>query len=106
MIIQNGYIRFAVPQTPEYDPDTGYPINSDREWGCRIPCQYVPVSRNYSDKVSGELYRTSSYDIYIEERSVDGGAVLLETLDGTLLGEFPVVFPEHLQAVGQVRLKV
>ena len=106
MIIQNGYIRLAIPRRPDYNPETGYPENNEKVWGCRIPCQYVPVARNNADKIGGELYRTSSYDIYIEERPIQGETLLLETLEGIRLGEFPVVFPERIEAVGQIRLKV
>lgn len=109
MIIGNGKIEFKVKKCFGLDPETGYPIEAEVSWGEPIPCQFMPNTSNNLGKIGGERFTTASYSILIEIQPLPQSEQirLTDDVNGTCLGEFPLIGnPELLRAVGQIKLLV
>lgn len=108
MIIQNGYIESVTPVGGGLDPETGHPVPSSKEYGVLIPCQFYASRMNLQAKSNGEAVTTASWVILIESLwdFRDVRTVRIQDMDGRIIGEFPVISKEPLDAVCQLRITV
>lgn len=104
MIIQNGTIEVKTKSGGGIDPQTGYPVKGNGQWGEPIPCQWLPNRNDRLGRVNGEHFTIASYVVLIDEQPFDAEQVRLRTLDGQDLGEFSLMYAEPLDAVCQIRL--
>jgi len=108
MIIANGTIEIKRKTTDgaAIDPETGYPKKPEAvEWSSPIPCQYFANKYNNLGRVNGEHFKLAQYTVLIEEsKPFDAEQVRLTTLSGRVVGEFPVIQIEPLQAVCEIRI--
>ena len=109
MIIPNGTIEF-ITNTPGGLDKNGYPVASAKTYGPVLPCQYIPNNRDAIGKKQGEAFIKASYSIYVEwlDFKSDGKTELvrLKSRSGNLIGEYPVLDIEPLDAVCQVKVLV
>lgn len=106
MIIENGTIEPKVINAGGIDPETGYPAKASTSWGEPVPCQYIPNSVNNLGRVNGEHFTTARYTVLIEEQPFEAGIVRLNDREGKVIGEFPVISAEPLEAVCEIRILI
>lgn len=104
MIIQNGTIEVKTKTGGGIDPQTGFPVKGEEQWGEPIPCQWLPNRNDRLGRANGEHFTIASYVVLIDEQPFDAEQVRLRTLDGQDLGEFSLMYAEPLEAVCQIRL--
>lgn len=104
MIIQNGTIEVKTKTGGGIDPQTGFPVKGEEQWGEPIPCQLLPNRNDRLGRTNGEHFTVASYVVLIDEQPFDAEQVRLRTLDGQDLGEFSLMCAEPLEAVCQIRL--
>ncbi len=108
MIIVNGTIE--VRQTDGsggIDPETGYPVEGETQWGDPIPCQFIPATQDYLRKVNDEPYALLTWTILIDQVPIfTAEQIRLRRRDGEVVGEYSVVSIEQLDAVCETRLSV
>lgn len=103
MIIVNGKLIPRLLSRGRIDPETGHPIPAQREWGDAIPCQYIVNRMDVAGRVNGEKALQLSYTVLVE-RPFYGERVRLCDMAGCVIGEFPVISLEWLEAVGQTKV--
>lgn len=106
MIIQNGTIEVKSKTGGGIDPDTGFPIMPEAEWGDPIPCQYYANRKNNLGMANGEHFTIASYTIIIESRPFAGEEIRLKDRSGSVVGEFSIMSAEPLDAVSEIRITV
>ena len=108
MIIKNGTIEVKSKSAGGIDPETGFPIPSDRvTWGEPIPCQWLANKYNNLGKSEGGNFTVAHYSILIEsEQEFKSEQIRLRDNYGNVLGEFSVIEVEPLQAMCQIRITV
>lgn len=109
MIIDNGTIEFKIKRSSEIVPETGYPAKvAAPEWSTAIPCQYIPVNRNYQVRIDGEHYTSAKYMVLVEMQPLpDAEQLRLTDRSGKDLGEYSLLSPlESLDAVCQIKLMI
>ena len=109
MIIENGTIQFKEKIAGTIDPDTGYPYKaSSVRWSEPISCQIVPNTSTYLGKTNGERFSTAKYTLLMEEQPLPASEQLrIIDASGKSLGEFTMLsHPEHLEAVGEIKILV
>lgn len=104
MIIQNGTIEVKTKTGGGIDPQTGFPVKGDEQWGEPIPCQWIPNRNNMLGRVNGEHFTIAHYIVLIESQPFSAEQVRLRTVGGYDLGEFSLMYVEQLDAVCQIRL--
>lgn len=98
MIIPNGHIEIQAVVGGDINPETGFATPAQGVWSERIACQYTPKSYHHASKVNGEFYTLASYEILIDELSVDGlqpTMIRISDERGLVLGEYPVINIQH-----------
>lgn len=108
MIIENGTIEVKSKSAGGIDPETGFPIPSDRvTWGEPIPCQWLANKYSNLGKSEGGNFTVAHYSILIEsEQPFTSEQIRLRDNYGNVLGEFSVIEVEALRAVCQLRITV
>lgn len=108
MIIQNGYIESVTLSEGGLDPQSGHPVPAEKEYGELIPCQFYASRLNMQAKSNGEAVTAATWTILVESiwDFRDVRTVRLQDMAGRMIGEFPVVSIEPLDAVGQIRITV
>jgi hypothetical protein len=104
VIIQNGYIQPIESVAGGQDPVTGYYNKPSTSYGEKIACQYHPNSHNDKGMVNGEHFTIATYTVLVEGFTFTASRARLLTLDDKEVGEYSVLSPEPLQAVGQTKI--
>lgn len=109
MIIPNGTVEF-ITNTPGGVDANGYPVAATKSYGPVVPCQYIANTRDTLGKTNGETFIKASYTIYLEwlDFKSEGhtGLLRLKSRSGNIIGEFPVLNIDPLDAVCQVRVLI
>jgi hypothetical protein len=108
MIIPNGTVEFIANSGGGIDAD-GYPVESVKSYGPPVPCQYKANNHNSLGKTNGETFTRASYWILIEWLEPTPGLtelLRLKSRSGRVVGEFPVLQFDPLEAVCQMRIIV
>lgn len=105
MIIENGTLVPRRPSRGRIDPESGHPEEGLPEWGAPIPCQYIPNRMDLAGHVNGERAVRLSYTVLLE-RPFCYERVRLCDSHGCVIGEFPVISVEWLEAVGQCKVLI
>jgi len=106
VIISNGYISAKIKTGGGLD-ENGNPVRPSSEWGKPISCHIKVNTRNNLGKQNGNTFTIASYEILIEPQPFEAERVKLIDNCGKELGEFSVMYPpEHLEAVGAVKIVV
>ncbi|MCD8313572.1 MAG: hypothetical protein LUC24_05365 [Bacteroidales bacterium] len=111
MIIANGTLEWRVNAATAagLDPETGFPVKTEEEWGDPVPCQIVPeaVDRTAKGSAGGERRTALSLTVLLEEgAAVEASVLRLKDRSGRVLGVFPVKAYEPLEAVRQMKVTV
>lgn len=107
MIIDNGTIEFKRKTGGGIDPETGYPVRPDADWGKPIPCQYIPNNNSFQGKSNGEHFTVASYKVLIDEMyGVESEQLRLKDMTGKEIGQFSILSHELLQAVGEIMIMI
>lgn len=87
--------------------ENGYPIKPTTTWGDPIKCNIKANSKaNIGITNNNNVFETSSYEVLIEQQTIDAKIVSLER-DGVALGEFQILGePERLNIVGNIKILV
>lgn len=107
MIIENGYIQYAIKGEGTMTDD-GFLTDAALSWAQPVPCQWSLASANNLARILGEPYKEVSYTVLVEDTTfpVNTQQVRLYDSNGTAMGEFSVIHIEQLDAVGQLRISV
>lgn len=108
MIIQNGTIEFVTLSGGGLDSTTGHPLATTKEYGCEIPCQYVPASQSLRQRENGEAVTRLSWVIFIESnwQCIATERIRLKGRCGRTIGEYSIIQIEPLDAVCEYRITV
>jgi hypothetical protein len=104
MIIVNGTIAAKVKTGGRLGTD-GYPVKPDEAWGRPIPCHVKVSKRNNLGKQNENTFKIASYEVLIEPQPFEEERIRL-TENGRDLGEFSVLWTEHLDAVEALKIVV
>ena len=107
MIIPNGTIEFISMETGGLD-EMGYPVEESKTYGKPVLCQYEAVTRDFLGKTNGETFTRATYSILIETipHCRMTRLIRLKCRHCNVIGEFPVLNIEPLDAVCQIRILV
>jgi len=104
MIIINGSVQVIEKSGGGLD-ENGNPVHPLETLSVPIPCRVITNKKNNLGKQNGNTFVVASYEILIEPQPFESERVKLNQL-GCDLGEFSVMWTEHLEAVGAVKIIV
>lgn len=107
MIIENGTLKYLAGTTGGGIGDDGKPVKRTDTWSEAIPCNIRANNRNNLGRKEGTAFIIAAYIVTLERRTgFDPGRIQLFNDEGQLLGEFPVVAIEVLEAVNAIKIFV
>jgi len=104
MNFENGILQVKIKTGGGLDAN-GYPIKPSESWYEPIPCHIKVNKKNNLGKQNGNAFIVASYEVFIELRPFEAERINL-IKRGRDLGEFSVLWIEHLENVGTVKIVV
>lgn len=107
MIIENGALKYLAGTAGGGIGDDGKPVKHTDVWSEATPCNIRANNRNNLGRKEGTAFIIAAYIVTLEYRTgFNPGRIQLFNDEGQLLGEFPVVSLEVLEAVNAIKIVV
>lgn len=110
MIITNGYIKIGYNRGDGIDEETGHAVEVSECWGKPVECQFIPkvVECTNLGKSNGEAVKMSKYQILVDENKWkwDSEVICLMDISKRIIGEFSIIWVQHLKAVCETSILV
>lgn len=105
-MIINGTIQMINQSPASVDTQTGDPIPATEVAGEEIGCNLKVNNQSNNGRYEGGTFTQATYEILIENQSIEGKRLRLKNYKGDALGDFTIQSIQHLTFTNRIKITV